>query len=83
MGNARGLGRIMGFFCRQRGEAAARTCCGELQPVELAVDAADLAATDVNPPANNAMLCTRGLQTYSTTKDILTPRWRRCEWCNN
>lgn len=41
VGNAVGLGGVMGFFCGD-GEAA-RACRGQLQPIELAVNPAHLA----------------------------------------
>lgn len=58
MCNARCLGGVVGFLSCERGEAGARTCCGELEPVELAVDAADLAGGKVNsPPFTYACMC--------------------------
>jgi len=42
MRNARRLRGVVCFFCAQSGEATASLSCRQLQPVELAVDAADL-----------------------------------------
>jgi hypothetical protein len=46
MGNARSLGRVVCLRCRERREAPARRRRRQLQPVELAVNAADLAVND-------------------------------------
>jgi hypothetical protein len=70
MCNPRCLGGIVCFFCGQCGEARASSCCRQLQPVELAVNAADLAG----PRLVCAALCPPiDRQTYSTTKDMVTP----------